>query len=771
MNRKKCLLQGLDTRQSVGIEIGPLANPTVRKSEGVIYYVDYADTDFLQNRYKDDPNVDINKIVPIDVIWGKNSLNEAINGRLVDYIIAAHVIEHVPDLITWLDELHSVLRAGGQVRLAIPDKRYSFDCLRNESRLCDVLGAYLVRARIPQPREILDFCLNKVGVDAGGAWRGEINYSKLEREFTFDGAMWLAQDVIKNGTYHDVHCWVFTPNSLAILFHELAKAGLLKFACLGFIDTEYGQLEFFLTLKASSDQNVIIRSWAEMCEATRPDSAVPAELPAINKAPSRVIHTTTDQTSSTLGDVSPLCVDLDGTLIRSDLLVESALSLFARNPLMLFCMLAWLLHGKAYLKRQIALRVDLDAAHLPYHRGVLEWIREQQQSRPVVLCTASDVRLAEKVAAHVGGFESLLASDGSLNLSGRRKAQVLVDRYGERGFDYVGNAAADIEVWRHAHAAIVVESGTRLSMMAARTTPVARTFPAGRPSLRLWLKALRMHQWIKNSLVALPLLAAHRVLDVHAVMATALAFLSFGCCASSVYLTNDLLDLAADRQHHRKRHRPFAAGDLPLMAGPLVAGVLLLAGFVFAWFITPAFMLVLLGYYILTTAYSLRLKRQVMLDVVALAMLYTTRILAGAAAIHAPPSFWLLAFSMFVFLSLAMVKRYTELLAAQTSGKLKASGRGYDVNDIPLIQSLGGSSGYLAVLVLALYIDSTASEALYRHPHYLWMLCPLLLYWISRTWAIAHRGHMHDDPVVFAIKDKVSRIVLLLCGVVALLAV
>lgn len=467
----------------------------------------------------------------------------------------------------------------------------------------------------------------------------------------------------------------------------------------------------------------------------------------------------------------PLCVDLDGTLIRSDLLVESALSLFARNPLMLFCMLAWLLRGKAYLKQQIALRVDLDAAHLPYHHGVLDWIREQQISRPTVLCTASDLRLAEKVAFHVGGFESLLASDGKLNLSGRRKAQALVDRYGERGFDYAGNAQVDLEVWRHARAAIVVESGTRLSTLAARTTQVARTFPAPRPSLRLWVKALRMHQWVKNILVALPLLAAHRVLDLHAVIAVAFAFVSFGCCASSVYLTNDLLDLASDRQHHRKRHRPFAAGSLPLMAGPLAAGLLLLAGFGLAWFITPTFLFVLLGYYILTTAYSLRLKRMMMLDVIALATLYTTRILAGAAAIHAPPSFWLLAFSMFIFLSLAMVKRYTELLAIQASGKLKASGRGYDVDDIPLIQSLGGSSGYLAVLVLALYIDSTASEALYRHPHYLWVLCPLLLYWISRTWAIAHRGLMHDDPVVFAIKDNVSRIVLLLCGVIALLAV
>lgn len=280
-----------------------------------------------------------------------------------------------------------------------------------------------------------------------------------------------------------------------------------------------------------------------------------------------------------------------------------------------------------------------------------------------------------------------------------------------------------------------------------------------------------MHQWVKNLLVFLPMLAAHRVLDPVAGVNSLLAFLCFGLCASSVYLTNDLLDLGADRQHPRKRHRPFAAGTLPLVAGPIAAVALLLVGFVLAWFVAPAFLAVLFGYYVLTTGYSLRFKRIVMLDVVVLAMLYTTRILAGAAAVRTFPSFWLLAFSMFIFLSLAMIKRYTELSSALKLGKVTASGRGYDVDDIPLIQSLGGSSGYLAVLVLALYIDSTASQALYRHPHYLWLLCPLLLYWISRAWAIAHRGIMHDDPVVFAVKDKISLLLLILAAIIVFAAV
>lgn len=467
----------------------------------------------------------------------------------------------------------------------------------------------------------------------------------------------------------------------------------------------------------------------------------------------------------------PLCVDLDGTLIRSDLLIESALALLAKSPLLIFAMIAWLFRGKAYLKQEIARRVEFDATTLPYNAALIEWLRSQRPLRPIVLCTASDSRLAESVAAHVGLFSDVLASNGECNLAGRSKADELVARYGERGFDYAGNATVDLAVWKHARAAIVIASTPGLPKAAARVSAVERVFDVPRANLRAWLKALRVHQWVKNVLVFLPLLASHRVFDPVALSHTAIAFLCFGLCASSVYLTNDLLDLSADRQHHRKRSRPFAAGALPLASGPVVAVVLLLSGLGLAWQISHIFFGVLVSYFILTTAYSVRLKRVMMLDVVVLSMLYTTRILAGAAAMHSKPSFWLLAFSMFIFLSLAMIKRYTELLAAQKAGKVKASGRGYDVEDIPLIQSLGGSSGYLAVLVLALYIDSTASESLYRHPHYLWMLCPLLLYWISRTWAIAHRGIMHDDPVIFAVMDNVSRMLLVLAAIIVAVSI
>ncbi len=481
-----------------------------------------------------------------------------------------------------------------------------------------------------------------------------------------------------------------------------------------------------------------------------------------------MVTTATDNAAKT---GIPLCVDLDGTLIRSDLLIESALALLARHPLSIFAMLLWLLRGKAHLKKQIALRVELDPSALPYNQELVEWLADQRRHRHVVLCTASDVTLAAPVATHAGVFDDVIASDGDVNLSGSNKAKALVARFGEKSFDYIGNAPVDLAVWKHAHAALVVESGNGLSSAAAKVATVEKRFEVRRGGLRTWAKALRIHQWIKNVLVFLPLLASHRVLEVDSLIPSLLAFLCFGLCASSVYITNDLLDLPADRQHHRKRNRPFAAGTLPLVAGPVLAVILLVAGFGLAMFVSKSFVAVLLGYYLLTSAYSIRLKRVMMLDVVVLATLYTTRILAGTAALHTKPSFWLLAFSMFIFLSLAMVKRFTELLTLQKSGKVKASGRGYDVEDIPLIQSLGASSGYLAVLVLALYVDSTASMSLYEHPHYLWMLCPLLLYWISRTWAIAHRGVMHDDPVVFAVMDRTSQILGVIAAIIVAAAI
>lgn len=466
----------------------------------------------------------------------------------------------------------------------------------------------------------------------------------------------------------------------------------------------------------------------------------------------------------------PLCVDLDGTLLRSDLLLESTLALLATRPWLLLLLPWWLLQGKAHLKREIASRVTLDPATLPYDDRVLDLLR-RSTDRHRVLCTASDAGLVQPLAEHLGCFDDVLASDGEHNLSGAHKAQALVARFGERGFDYAGNASVDLAVWAHARRALVVNAGSSLARAAAARCDVDVHWPAQGGGLRTWLRALRLHQWLKNLLVFIPLLASHRLLQADALIASTCGFLAFGLCASGVYLLNDLLDLPSDRLHPRKRLRPFAAGTLSLLKGALLAPLLAVAGLALAWWAEPRFALVLALYYLLTLAYSLRLKRVVMLDVIVLAALYTVRIIGGTVVIGAALSFWLLAFSMFIFLSLALLKRHTELSAMLAAGRTDAAGRGYTVEDLPLLQSLGASSGYMAVLVLALYINSPESIALYGRPQVLWLLCPLILYWVSRAWVIAHRGEMDDDPVVFAVTDRVSQLVALLCAVIALFAI
>jgi len=466
----------------------------------------------------------------------------------------------------------------------------------------------------------------------------------------------------------------------------------------------------------------------------------------------------------------PLCVDLDGTLLRSDILYESLLALLAHNPLYVFLLPFWLLKGKAYVKRQLASRVKLPAETLPYDERVLEILRTTTQ-RPRVLCTASDRLLVEPIADHLGLFEEVMASDGHTNLSGSNKGEALAARFGERGFDYMGNGQVDLKVWSHAGGAFVVNNGTGLARAAAGQTQVLAHLPSQNGGLLTWIKAMRVYQWLKNLLVLVPLLTAHRFFDLTSIIDAGVAFLAFGLCASGVYLLNDLLDLTPDRMHARKRKRPFAAGTLPLLHGLMVAPLITLAGFALALLCSPAFAAVLLCYYVMTLSYSLKLKRIVMIDVVMLAALYTVRIIGGTVAINAEFSFWLLAFSMFVFLSLAMLKRYTELASALASGKEMAIGRGYSVADLPLVQSLGAAAGYIGVLVFALYINSPESLELYTNPKLLWLLCPILLYWISRMWIVSHRGDMHDDPIVFAAMDRGSQIVIGLCVLIVLLAI
>jgi len=455
----------------------------------------------------------------------------------------------------------------------------------------------------------------------------------------------------------------------------------------------------------------------------------------------------------------PLVVDLDGTLIRSDLLLESGLMFVRQHPLRALAPLAWLASGKAHLKGELARHTELDVAGLPYDTRVIALIEEERaKGRQIILATASHQTYADQVAQHLKLFDQVLATAGGTNLSARRKRDRLVQEFGDKGFDYVGNSADDLPVWASARHAYVVNPERGVEARARALGNVERIVPSEVNPLRAWAKAMRFHQWAKNMLVFVPLLASHKVGRVDLLLDGMLAFLFFGLCASSVYLLNDLLDLPDDRQHATKRQRPFASGALSLKSGLLAFPALLVVAFAGSlWLLPPMFAAALAGYYVMTLAYSLVLKRRMVVDVITLALLYTVRIIAGTFAFAVAATFWMLAFSMFIFLSLALVKRYAELHDARNRGKTQpSSGRGYYTEDLPMLASLGGAAGYMSVMVLALYIQDQNTMALYRHPKLIWLACPLMLFWISRTWLMTHRGEMNEDPVVFAIKDKIS---------------
>lgn len=449
----------------------------------------------------------------------------------------------------------------------------------------------------------------------------------------------------------------------------------------------------------------------------------------------------------------PLVVDLDGTLVTVDLLQESLLRVATTKPWLLLQVFGWLRHGKAAFKQAVAEQVAIDPAHLPYSEAFLAWLWEQKKrGRELWLVTGSDRRVAEAVADHLGLFDQVLASDGRVNLTGERKAQVLAERFAERGFVYAGNSWVDIAVWAKAKGAVVVNASPRVRLAAAQTTAVEREFPARSP-LRAWLRAIRPHQWAKNLLLFVPLITAHRFFELPLLLTVSLMFLAFSLCASSVYLLNDLLDLDADRRHPAKKHRPFAAGDLSVPAGLLGTIALLVAAFTVAAVLGGWAVAGLGGYYALTVAYSWWLKRVVLVDVIALAVLYITRVIVGGMVVSIPISQWLLGFAGFVFLSLAFTKRYTELRRATERGVEKAHGRGYLTADLPIIGMCGIAAGFAAVLVLTLYVNSEAVLKLYSSPLLLWLWVPIILYWLCRVWLIAHRGELHDDPVVFAARD------------------
>ena len=494
-------------------------------------------------------------------------------------------------------------------------------------------------------------------------------------------------------------------------------------------------------------------------------------------------------------------VDLDDTLVKTDLLAEACVKAARVSPLALLRALLKLPQGKAAFKSVLADQIVPDASLLPYRTDVLDLIKQQKAAgNKIVLATASPRPWAERVAAHLGLFDDVLASDGENNLKGHRKLQAIQDYAAHDdhfGWAYLGDSKADLPIFAAASRGYLVTSKKSLQQKAHQQAPGRmQILPQPKSSWKSVLKALRPHQWVKNILIFVPMILAH-AFTTHQAISALIAWICFSLVASSVYVLNDMLDVESDRRHPRKCRRPFASAQMSLASGiPLILGFLGI-GFGLAITNLPSrFVGLLFGYFLLTTLYSFYLKNKLILDVMVLAGLYTLRVVAGGAAVNVPVSEWLMAFSIFLFTSLAFAKRYAELnrfkselnlhpsnvesdppllgLLADRSekgteqGATRLHGRSYRVEDLSLIENLGPTSGYLSVLVLALYISSPQVSALYHQSSMLWYVCPLLMYWITRLWFVAKRGKLAEDPIVFALRDSVSLLTgALVCVVLA----
>lgn len=466
-----------------------------------------------------------------------------------------------------------------------------------------------------------------------------------------------------------------------------------------------------------------------------------------------------------------LFVDMDGTLVSTDVLWEAFFQAIKAQPLVALLAVGWLMRGRATLKDELAKRVSVDPGALPYRDDVVEFVRARKaDGDTVILATASARAWAEPVAAHLDLFDAVLASDANNNLKGAKKLAAIeayCDGHGVEDWGYVGDAHADLPIWNKANEVFVVAPSTALEQRVSKATAVFGKKPS---VVKAALKAMRPHQWVKNVLLWVPLMLAHAYDDSAKVFAAVVAFTAFSLTASSVYLFNDMLDVEADRVHPKKKFRPFAAGSLPLLYGPPMVAALITTAITLALLFLPlSYLGVLLLYLAVNVAYSASLKSKMLIDVMLLASLYTLRIFAGGVATGLRVSEWLLAFSIFMFTSLAFAKRYVELARVAAEGKTEAKGRGYRVEDLELIISVGPTAGYLAVLVFALYINN-GLPGFYVNKSLLWLTCPLLLYWISRLWFLAKRGELDHDPVVFAVTDKASLAVGLGVGLLLLLA-
>jgi len=474
----------------------------------------------------------------------------------------------------------------------------------------------------------------------------------------------------------------------------------------------------------------------------------------------------------TTSALRPLCVDLDGTLVKSDTLVDSVLVMVRTNPELLVKLPGRLLRGKAALKSFVAESVTLDVVNLPYNRKLIQFLHhEHARGRAIYLATGADKQLARRVADHLGVFADVLASDGATNLTGDKKLDSLRKRFDSADFDYIGNHTPDVPLLAAATEPMVANPSLRLMIrLKARGIRPVQAFNERSSFAPILFKTLRVHQWAKNLLIFVPLLCSH-MLSPGKLLTALAAFFCFSFTASSAYIVNDLLDIEADRRHPRKRLRPFASGEFPAAAGILLVILLLVTSFVGAVLLPGRFSAWLFVYLCVTLAYSGVLKRIALVDVLVLSGLYISRLLAGGSVTNTPISQWLAGFSMFLFLSLAMVKRFAELENLRPSNAAPKNGRGYLLTDLDQLRSFGTASAYAAVVIFALYITGSDVSKLYSHPRMLWLSVPLLTLWLNRVWLLASRGRLDEDPVAFALTDPMSQVIGLVFVIIALLAI
>lgn len=467
---------------------------------------------------------------------------------------------------------------------------------------------------------------------------------------------------------------------------------------------------------------------------------------------------------------SPLIVDLDGTLTPTDTLVESVVRLAKRSPVNLFLLTFWLLKGRTAFKGFVASNSGFSAERLPYNAPLLAYLRrEKEKGRLIILATASHKSVAKDVSRHLGIFDDVIATDNVANLKGKKKLGAIQAAFG-KDFVYAGDSAADIPVWKAAKAAVLVGAPPSIANAVRAVTPIEAEFPRHQAKIGTWVKALRIHQWLKNLLIFVPVLTAFSLLDAERLTASVIAFLAFSLVASSTYIVNDLWDLDSDRAHPRKCLRPLASAEISIIGAVAISSIFLGAALILALLVSQQFLLMIVLYLLVTSCYSWVLKQYVLIDVIVLSLLYTLRILAGAVAIEVTISTWLLAFSIFIFLSLALVKRCSELVALDKAGGNSISERDYCVGDLVVLWPLGVGSAVSAVVVFELFISDTETMARYGSPGLLWLVALGLIYWLSRLWIKTARGEMHYDPVVYAIKDRGSRLVVLVMVVTMLSA-